>query len=52
MLKIKERREVDGYVRLEDVYSEYISGGKFILVESANMVLGRTTIKGEVVRDC
>ena len=46
ILKIKERREADGSVMLEDVYSEYISGRKFVLIESANMVLERTIIKG------
>ena len=49
ILKIKERREADRSVRLEDVYLEYISGRKFVLIESANMVLERTTIKGEIV---
>ena len=52
ILKIKERREADGSVRLEDVYSEYISGRKFVLIESANMVFERTTIEGDIVRDC
>ena len=52
ILKIKERRETDGSVRLEDVYTKYIRGQKFILIESANMMRERSTVREEIVRDC
>jgi len=53
ILKMKERRQVDGSVSLTDLYSEYLRGRRFILVESSKMVFERTHITGEreIVRD-
>lgn len=50
--KIIERRQGDGGVDVENVYTDVFHGERFILVESAEMVIERSGVGEDFVRDC
>jgi hypothetical protein len=47
-----KRRRSDGFVDIDDVYARTFDGTQFVLVESAEMIMQRSGVQGEIVVDC
>jgi hypothetical protein len=47
-----KRRRSDGFVDIDHAYARTFDDTQFVLVESAEMIMQRSGVQGEIVVDC